>query len=112
MIRRPPRSTLFPYTTLFRSEDGTQKIGYSNVVAYAVKALGHVVEYWYADPQRTVEMQTRLGKSFLDLFASASRRLAGEPSDPVVKPDPREKRFRDPEWSSNHYFDFLKQAYL
>src|SRR5437016_10961194 len=22
MIRRPPRSTLFPYTTLFRSEDG------------------------------------------------------------------------------------------
>src|SRR2546430_9553796 len=23
MIRRPPRSTLFPYTTLFRSIDGT-----------------------------------------------------------------------------------------
>src|SRR5258708_15748162 len=23
MIRRPPRSTLFPYTTLFRSHDGT-----------------------------------------------------------------------------------------
>src|SRR3712207_7226525 len=23
MIRRPPRSTLFPYTTLFRSEQGT-----------------------------------------------------------------------------------------
>ena len=22
MIRRPPRSTLFPYTTLFRSNDG------------------------------------------------------------------------------------------
>src|SRR2546427_6136958 len=24
MIRRPPRSTLFPYTTLFRSDDGVQ----------------------------------------------------------------------------------------
>src|SRR5256885_2747554 len=24
MIRRPPRSTLFPYTTLFRSADGRQ----------------------------------------------------------------------------------------
>src|SRR3989475_13084728 len=23
MIRRPPRSTLFPYTTLFRSQEGT-----------------------------------------------------------------------------------------
>src|SRR3712207_7353022 len=25
MIRRPPRSTLFPYTTLFRSSDGTAR---------------------------------------------------------------------------------------
>src|SRR5256885_12062863 len=25
MIRRPPRSTLFPYTTLFRSEASTKK---------------------------------------------------------------------------------------
>src|SRR2546430_6398178 len=25
MIRRPPRSTLFPYTTLFRSRDGVQR---------------------------------------------------------------------------------------
>src|SRR5256885_10181165 len=24
MIRRPPRSTLFPYTTLFRSEEGAR----------------------------------------------------------------------------------------
>src|SRR5438034_8666703 len=24
MIRRPPRSTLFPYTTLFRSDDASQ----------------------------------------------------------------------------------------
>src|SRR3712207_7388826 len=26
MIRRPPRSTLFPYTTLFRSRDATDKV--------------------------------------------------------------------------------------
>src|SRR2546425_2435792 len=25
MIRRPPRSTLFPYTTLFRSQSGLQR---------------------------------------------------------------------------------------
>src|SRR2546430_6667059 len=28
MIRRPPRSTLFPYTTLFRSRD--EVVGYGN----------------------------------------------------------------------------------
>src|SRR2546430_16543136 len=26
MIRRPPRSTLFPYTTLFRSRDGVWRV--------------------------------------------------------------------------------------
>src|SRR5262249_10315253 len=74
-------------------ENGAQKIGYSDEIADAVRTLGQVAEYWYADPQRTVEIQTRLGKSFLDLFANTSRRLAGEPADPVVKPDPRDKRF-------------------
>src|SRR2546429_4477133 len=28
MIRRPPRSTLFPYTTLFRSSDAAEIFGY------------------------------------------------------------------------------------
>src|SRR5689334_24318612 len=27
MLRRPPRSTLFPYTTLFRSRGGTRHVG-------------------------------------------------------------------------------------
>src|SRR5256885_9826477 len=29
MIRRPPRSTLFPYTTLFRSESRPQRAGWN-----------------------------------------------------------------------------------
>src|SRR5258708_18801930 len=34
MIRRPPRSTLFPYTTLFRSFDDVDDFnGYHNTVA-------------------------------------------------------------------------------
>src|SRR3712207_5725054 len=32
MIRRPPRSTLFPYTTLFRSPDGFEEHGPFDVV--------------------------------------------------------------------------------
>src|SRR3712207_8645906 len=27
MIRRPPRSTLFPYTTLFRSDEAARELG-------------------------------------------------------------------------------------
>src|SRR3712207_7683272 len=29
MIRRPPRSTLFPYTTLFRSDEGVAAVNHS-----------------------------------------------------------------------------------
>src|SRR5438876_4845428 len=32
MIRRPPRSTLFPYTTLFRSRKGFEKMSWSDWV--------------------------------------------------------------------------------
>ena len=93
-------------------EDGAKKVGYSDEINDAVKTIGQVFEYWLADPQRTLEMQTRLGKGWLDLWANAAHRLAGEPTAPVATPDPRDKRFNDPEWSSNQYFDFLKQAYL
>src|SRR5947208_9937271 len=30
MIRRPPRSTLFPYTTLFRSRICTKRVGFES----------------------------------------------------------------------------------
>src|SRR5947207_10742575 len=32
MIRRPPRSTLFPYTTLFRSRCSLPTVGYGQVL--------------------------------------------------------------------------------
>jgi polyhydroxyalkanoate synthase len=81
-------------------------------IAEVVKTLGQVAEYWLADPQRTVEVQTSLGKAYLDLWASAVRRLAGEATPPVATPAPGDKRFNDPEWTQNQFFDFLKQAYL
>jgi polyhydroxyalkanoate synthase len=57
-------------------------------------------------------LQTALGNAYLELWAHAAKRLAGEKTAPVATPDPKDRRFADPEWSSNQYFDFLKQAYL
>jgi polyhydroxyalkanoate synthase len=84
----------------------------ADVVADAVKTLGHVMKYWTADPQRAVQVRADLGKSYLDLWASAAKRMAGEEAAPVATADPRDKRFSDPEWSSNQFFDFIKQGYL
>jgi polyhydroxyalkanoate synthase len=81
-------------------------------VAEVVKTLSQVAEYWLTDPQRALELQTRLGTAYLELWASAAKRLTGEESEPVASPAPSDKRFADPEWSSNQFYDFLKQAYL
>ena len=91
-----------------RNADGTA----ADEVAEVVKTLGQVAEYWLADPQRTVELQTRLGKAYLDLWGAAVKRLAGEPAPPVAAPAANDKRFTDPEWASNQFFDFLRQVYL
>src|SRR3712207_8362288 len=39
MIRRPPRSTLFPYTTLFRSGQRLKRAGFRLLAAAAPDAL-------------------------------------------------------------------------
>src|SRR2546427_1837282 len=92
-------------------EEGRHDDQYAEVTDVA-KTLGQVGEYWLKDPQRAVELQFALGKSYLDLWANSVKRMAGETTEPVIEPDSRDKRFADPEWSSNQFFDFLKQAYL
>jgi polyhydroxyalkanoate synthase len=92
-------------------EEGQVDDQYAEVTD-VVKTLGQVADYWMRDPQRALELQSSLGKAYLDLWANAVKRMAGETVEPVAAPDPRDKRFADPEWSSNQFFDFLKQGYL
>jgi polyhydroxyalkanoate synthase len=93
-------------------EEGHEDNELADEITEVVKTLSEVAEYWLSDPQRTVELQTSLGKAYLDLWASAVRRLIGETAAPVATPAAGDKRFSDPEWSQNQFFDFLKQAYL
>jgi polyhydroxyalkanoate synthase len=94
-------------------EQGRKKPGLAaDEAVEVVKTLAHVAEYWLGDPNRAVELQRRLGQAYLELWGTAAKRLAGEAVPPVVAPAANDKRFNDPEWSSNQFFDFLKQAYL
>src|SRR5947209_20144849 len=71
--------------------EGEVKIEPADEIADVVKTLGQVAEYWLSDPQRAVEVQTSLGKAYLELWAAAMHRMAGEPAQPVVEPDARQK---------------------
>src|SRR5688572_31614913 len=44
MIRRPPRSTLFPYTTLFRSAMANPYLAFAAVLACALDGIRHAEE--------------------------------------------------------------------
>ncbi len=93
-------------------ESGKTNPDLAEHVEDAVKTLGHVAEYWMADPARAVEAQAKLSSDFISLWGATMRRFAGETVPPVAEPDPGDKRFSDPEWSSNPLFDFLRQAYV
>jgi polyhydroxyalkanoate synthase len=81
-------------------------------VGEVIKTFSTVAEYWLSDNNRAAELQMKLGKTYLDLWGSSARRLAGEQAEPVIEPPPRDKRFSDPEWKSNQFFEFVMQAYL
>ena len=93
-------------------EEGRIKPDTPDDLADAIRSIGQVTEYWLSDPQRSLELQSNLGRAYLELVASAGKRLSGEDAAPVIAPDPRDKRFADPDWSKNQFFDFLKQFYL
>jgi len=83
-----------------------------NELAEFVKTLSVVAEYWLSDPDRANDIQTKIGKAYLDLWGNSVRRLAGAEAAPLIAPSPRDKRFADPEWKSNQFFDFVLQLYL
>src|SRR6201747_2795829 len=93
-------------------ESGELKDKAPNELTEVIKTLTTVAEYWLSDKARTSELQIKMGKAYLDLWGSAARRLAGEQAAPAIEPSPRDKRFKDPEWKSNQFFDFVMQLYL
>ena len=81
-------------------------------IGEVIKTFSQVAEYWLSDRERAADLQTKMGKAYLDLWGSAARRMAGEQTKPAIEPSPRDKRFKDSEWKSNQFFDFVLQLYL
>src|SRR3712207_9293580 len=81
MIRRPPRSTLFPYTTLFRSADMAERTGLSPSELFDGGRLGteelaalveHAFERYFetsglfGTPESCLETLGRIGAADVD----------------------------------------------
>src|SRR5690348_17475151 len=80
MIRRPPRSTLFPYTTLFRSGANANPAGETWPVASGFPAVLVVVSITVTEPSLT-EPDSLL--AIRSLFPSRSEEHTSELQSPV-----------------------------
>src|ERR1700758_4068224 len=93
-------------------ESGELKDNQPTEMSEGIKTLSAVAEFWLSDEARAAQLQSNLAKAYIDLWGSAVRRMAGEDAKPAIEPSPRDKRFQDPEWKSNQFFDFMMQLYL
>ena len=96
-------------------ERGDSKVGpwtAASEMTEAGRSMSDVVRHWATDPGKLAEKQGTLMRSYMELWNNQLRRMLGENVDPVAEPEPGDNRFKDPEWSSNPFFDFWKQAYL
>ncbi|CAN5181754.1 class I poly(R)-hydroxyalkanoic acid synthase [soil metagenome] len=75
-------------------------------------ALTSVMTSLASRPDKLFAAQADLFSRYTDLWATTTRRMAGEdvaPTDPKMAKD---KRFKDPAWSENPMFDVMRQSYM
>lgn len=64
------------------------------------------------DPQKLAQAQADLWQEYTALWQHVTQRMLGQESDPVAKPVPGDRRFKDEAWEEEVYFDAVKQYYL
>ena len=78
----------------------------------ASKLFTEIAQFWIGNPAAMAETNAMLLRELLRLAGATAQRMVGGTAPPVAEPEPGDNRFKDPEWSTNPYFDFWKQFYL
>jgi polyhydroxyalkanoate synthase len=78
----------------------------------AMPAFAELGQTMIEHPREMADAMVRLWVQQAELMRRATLRLWGLQEEPLVKPAPGDKRFKDEEWSKNAIFDWVKQSYL
>ncbi len=65
-----------------------------------------------ADPNQVVQSQMTLWQDYMALWQNTASRMMGQETEPFIKPEKDDKRFKDPAWEENDVFNYIKQSYL
>jgi polyhydroxyalkanoate synthase len=73
------------------------------------KAVEQIIEH----PEKFTDINLEYVQSFQKLIADSINKFIGKETDNAVTEEKFiDRRFKDPEWNQNIYFDFIKQYYL
>lgn len=65
-----------------------------------------------SDPSKLIEAQVGLWQDYMNLWQQTASRMMGGEAQPIIEPERGDRRFKDPAWSENAVFDYMKQSYL
>src|SRR5258705_10016134 len=89
MIRRPPRSTLFPYTTLFRSPHRGVMLLIERVIFADAERLSAQARVnsgaWYAEDRKSTRLNSsHLGISYAVFCLKKKKNALGDDADRIL----------------------------
>ncbi|MBL8445739.1 MAG: class I poly(R)-hydroxyalkanoic acid synthase [Zoogloeaceae bacterium] len=64
------------------------------------------------EPEVLNELQQEFARQHAALWSSVLQRKPGESAEPVVQPEPGDRRFASPAWQESPVYDYMRQAYL
>jgi polyhydroxyalkanoate synthase len=77
-----------------------------------VRAFGEFATHLLSHPAELFRAQQKAAGDWMKLWGHAAARAAGMAPEPLAAPARGDRRFNDPAWSQEPFFDYLKQAYL
>ena len=64
------------------------------------------------DSEKMAQLQREHAELHTKLWSALAQRKPGDESEPIIAPQPGDRRFNAPEWSSSPVHDYVRQAYL
>lgn len=80
--------------------------------AAPVKAFSEFTGHLLSHPAELFRAQQKAAGDWMKLWGHAAARAMGMDPEPLAEPARGDRRFKDPAWSEEPVFDYLKQAYL
>lgn len=114
MMQRAPAQTQSSNMSQGMSPNVSQDGAWSQAseMQEAMRSVGDMAGRLMQDPQKLSAAQQELAQQFNQLWTNIAQTMTGQTSEPLIEPEAGDKRFADPDYDSNAFFNFSKQAYL